>query len=265
MLDPEINILIGSGESADVYRMADGSVVKLFRPDISQDLMQREYDGAELAANMGLHVARPLGWQVLQDRTGIIFENLPSRDMHSTLRLRPLTLTLGLKRIADYQARMHKVEAGVPLHRQRDLLRHRIETADVSEKVRDAAYARLDALPDGDRLCHGDLHPGNAIETDEGLAVIDWLNASTGNPASDAARTELLIRYSRHNALLRSSPIFRIPRNTAAWLYTGFYSHASGISRADIAAWRLPVAVAWLQPRSSANVPLLRAAIERWI
>ncbi|WP_164857168.1 phosphotransferase family protein [Sphingomonas crocodyli] len=265
MLDPEVNVLIGSGESAEVYRMAGGSVVKLFRDGFSSDLMKREYDAADLAAQMGLRVARPLGWQTLQGRTGIIFEDLPSRDMHSMLRLRPLTLIRGIQRLADYQARMHRVEAGLPLHFQRTLLEHRIETADVPDAWRKAALARLAALPDGDRLCHGDLHPGNAIETDEGLAVIDWLNACTGHPAADAARTELLLRYSGHGPLVRRAAIFRIPRNTAAWLYTRFYTRASGVSAADIAAWRLPVAVAWLQPRSSANVPLLHAAIERWL
>ncbi|WP_181008307.1 phosphotransferase family protein [Sphingomonas montanisoli] len=265
MLDPEIHLPIGSGESADVYRLPRGQVIKLFRHDITQDLMQREYDAAELAARAGLRVARPLGWQTVQGRTGILFEDLPSRDMRQTLRFRPFTLLIGIKRLADYQATMHGVEAGPPLHDQRIILRHRIETAEVPDAWRSAAYARLDGLPDGDRLCHGDLHPGNAIETDDGLAVIDWLNACTGHPLADAARTELLIRYGRHSRLLQRSAIFRIPRDSAAWSYTSFYARAAGVGRADIAAWRLPVAVAWLQPRTSANVPLLRAAIERWL
>ena len=163
MLDPEIQILIGSGESADVFRLPGNQVIKLFRHDIPPDHMQREYDAADHAARAGLRVARPLGWRTVQGRTGIVFEDLPRRDMRRMLRFRPFTLLLGIKRLAEYQAAMHRVASGPPIHDQRIILRHRIETAEVPDAWRRAAYARLDALPHDDKLCHGDLHPGNAI------------------------------------------------------------------------------------------------------
>lgn len=50
---------------------------------------------------------------------------------------------------------------------------------------------RVAPLP-GDRLVHRDLHPLNVIMTPDGPMVIDWANASAGDPAFDVADTWVL-------------------------------------------------------------------------
>jgi aminoglycoside phosphotransferase (APT) family kinase protein len=45
----------------------------------------------------------------------------------------------------------------------------------------------------GDRLVHRDLHPMNVMMTSQGPMVIDWANASAGDPASDVAVTWVLL------------------------------------------------------------------------
>ena len=44
----------------------------------------------------------------------------------------------------------------------------------------------------GDRLVHRDLHPMNVLMTADGPVVIDWANASAGDPAFDVADTWVL-------------------------------------------------------------------------
>jgi hypothetical protein len=44
----------------------------------------------------------------------------------------------------------------------------------------------------GDRLVHRDLHPLNVLITPDGPVVIDWSNASRGEPAFDVADTWVL-------------------------------------------------------------------------
>jgi aminoglycoside phosphotransferase (APT) family kinase protein len=44
----------------------------------------------------------------------------------------------------------------------------------------------------GDRLVHRDLHPLNVLITPDGPVVIDWANASAGDPAFDVADTWVL-------------------------------------------------------------------------
>ncbi len=45
----------------------------------------------------------------------------------------------------------------------------------------------------GDRLVHRDLHPLNVMMTSAGPVVIDWANASAGDPAVDVADTWVLL------------------------------------------------------------------------
>ncbi len=46
---------------------------------------------------------------------------------------------------------------------------------------------------DGDRLLHMDLHPLNVLMGSSGPVVIDWTNASRGDPSVDVAATWVLI------------------------------------------------------------------------
>ena len=50
---------------------------------------------------------------------------------------------------------------------------------------------RVAPLP-GDRVVHRDLHPLNVMMTPDGPMVIDWANASAGDPAFDVADTWVL-------------------------------------------------------------------------
>ena len=50
---------------------------------------------------------------------------------------------------------------------------------------------RVAPLP-GDRMVHRDLHPLNVMMTSNGPVVIDWSNASAGDPAFDVADTWVL-------------------------------------------------------------------------
>ena len=78
---------------------------------------------------------------------------------------------------------MHDLVAPEDLPSLRDLVRTKIEVAaDLPAELADFALEKLDALPDGDRLCHGDFHPGNILLGGDGPAVIDWTDAPAATP-----------------------------------------------------------------------------------
>lgn len=89
-------------------------------------------------------------------------------------------------------AALNRVEAPAALPALRDDLRHRLGSPLVPDDVRRRALERLDRLPDGDRLLHGDFHPANLLRTANGCVVIDWTNGTRGDPAADVARSILL-------------------------------------------------------------------------
>ncbi len=73
----------------------------------------------------------------------------------------------------------------------REIVRDRIAGVDgLDETSKKKLFAVIESLPDGDRLCHGDLHPENVMVDEEGeLMVIDWLTAGKGCLEADLART----------------------------------------------------------------------------
>jgi aminoglycoside phosphotransferase (APT) family kinase protein len=53
---------------------------------------------------------------------------------------------------------------------------------------------RIARVPDGDRLCHGDFHPLNILGEASRPVIIDWPDASRGDPAADVCRSYLLMK-----------------------------------------------------------------------
>lgn len=255
--------LIGSGESADVFRLADGKVLKLFREGLDPGVIEREHDGVVHAQRQGLRVARALGKREHKGRLGIIFEELTGRPLLRDLLGRPFHSRRLLRRFATYHARIHACSGEGLIHAQHIIVHVRILHAEVNDALRRQALEQLYAIPQGDRLCHGDFHPQNAILTGEGIAAIDWSNGSWGDPAGDVARTELLFRFGGYGPLMRRFPWLRHFRNIAANLYLRRYREATGMSEEAIEAWRLPMAIAALHPESRVDRAALTAGLRR--
>ncbi|NYT95424.1 phosphotransferase family protein [Salinispora sp. H7-4] len=156
-----IGAKIGAGREADVHTWCDDAVIKLYRPG----LLGHRAEAGALTALAGLDIAPKL------------------------------TDTVEWDRAATHLA-VHQVSAPADLPELRSVLAARITDATMPTRLRDHTLRLLDGLPEGDRLCHGDYHPGNLMLTAGRAAVIDWPNATRGAPAADHARTKLLLRYS---------------------------------------------------------------------
>ncbi len=250
MIVPNLVALVGAGASAEVFRLKGGRVLKLYREGLDPGVVEREHDGIRYAQDQGLHVPRTFGTHECGRRRGIILEELRGRPLLRTSPLRLLRWRPLLRRFADYHALIHRCSGEGLRHAQHAIVRVRIEQAAVSSRARQEALDRLDALPRGDRLCHGDFHPGNALLTRHGIAAIDWSNGCHGDPAGDVARTELLFRHSGFGRVLRTWPALNVLRPMAASFYLREYLRRAEIDEQQVAAWRIPIAVASLVPDS---------------
>jgi aminoglycoside phosphotransferase (APT) family kinase protein len=97
-------------------------------------------------------------------------------------------------RLGRLQAELNAVVAPDELPELREVLGERIGRApDLADADRDAVLERLASRPAGDRICHGDFHPGNVLWGPDGPVIIDWTNAARGDPAADLARTMILL------------------------------------------------------------------------
>jgi uncharacterized protein (TIGR02172 family) len=262
-VNPELpGPLLATGRTADVYAWTDGAVLKLMRPEFGPAQAKREAAVARMVAEAGVGAPAFRGLVAHDGRIGLVYERIDGPSMLEALTARPETAVDLAAELGRLHARIHAVEASA-LPGVREALSRDIGSAEVDAPVRDAAMRRLEELPDGPSLLHGDMHPGNVILSVEGARTIDWIGAARGAPAADVARTLFLLRDSGLDPSLPEEQRAAITRLRAAFAaaYLAAYLVARPIEPDEIARWRLPVLVA----RAAEGVAPERPALHRLI
>ena len=186
---------IAYGRTAEIYAWQEGQVLKLFYDWYGMDSIEYEARIAQAVHASGLPVPAVGDILRVNDRDGLAYQRVNGIPMNEMLKRKPWLGNHYARRMAELHAKMHTstFQADIPYQRQRvvDKIQHaRALPAYLQAK----ALAALEAMPDGDRLCHGDFHPGNILITPQDEIIIDWTDATRGNPLSDLARATILIR-----------------------------------------------------------------------
>src|SRR5215467_295134 len=188
-----LGAMIAQGREAEVYAWTGDAVLKLYRDGFGG----HGAEAAALASLDGTGIApRLLDTATIDGRLGLVLQRVDGVDMLAVLRHQPWRVVGLARTLADAALHIHRVPAPIDLPDLIDVLGDRIDSAGLDPRLRDFARRVLDTLPAGDRLCHGDLHPGNAVVTAEGTSIIDWPGATRGAPAADFARSLLLLRQA---------------------------------------------------------------------
>jgi len=190
-----LDLPIAYGGTAEIYVWKEGEVLKLFKDYMDLDSIEREARISRAVFASGLPV--PAAGEIVRvnGRYGLVYEHLEGSSMLEKLAERPWRCIRSAQRMAELHAEMHAGATPVDLPSQRLKLVGKIGRAKaLGTHLQSKAVAALEAMPEGDRLCHGDFHPGNILVTPSGERIIDWLDASCGNHLADVARTTILIR-----------------------------------------------------------------------
>ena len=182
---------IAQGRQAEIFEWDDGAVLKLFRPD--NPGLEMEEMALAAIAGAGGPAPHPLGRIVVDGRPGLLITRVDGIDMLAMLERKPWLVISLARRLARAHAEVHEVAAPMGLPATKDLLAARIESAPLAPELKELALGHAAALPEGDRLCHGDFHPGNVLVASGRVSIIDWPLASRGHPAADYARSALLM------------------------------------------------------------------------
>ncbi|MBN1151521.1 phosphotransferase [candidate division WOR-3 bacterium] len=184
---------IAYGRTAEIYRRQDRWVLKLFYGWFDIENIEHEAAVSRAVKKTGLDI--PYTGDIIQvnGRNGLINSRVVGRPVSELIMQRPLNFIRYTKRVAELQFKTHGIKPVSGLPSQRKNLLHRIsESPDLPENLKSEALLTLDSLPEGDRLCHGNFHPGNILSTVNGEVIIDWIDATKGNPLDDLARTSVI-------------------------------------------------------------------------
>lgn len=190
----ELDHPIASGRTADVYPWGEGTVIKLFhrRIPFSDVLVEQRYASAAYSA--GIRTPAVHGIVRHRRRNGLVFDRVDGPTLMQEIWAKPEAMDEWARLLADLHVDLHRHRGAPGLPQQRERLTDKIAGCRLlSRHERDAVLDAIARLPDGDSFCHGDFHPANVMLTENGPVIIDWIDAFSGNPIADIARTSILI------------------------------------------------------------------------
>jgi Ser/Thr protein kinase RdoA (MazF antagonist) len=240
--------LLGREREAEVFAWGDCQVVKLFRPNWPIAVAEYEARAARVAYDRGILTPRVDEVVVLDGRVGIIFERVDGPSMLDFATTRPWCLWSCARALAELQFAVYQC-AAPQLRSARSSAERRVDSAPaLSAGLKRSVLRAWAQLPDGDRLCHGDLHPDQIIVSSGGMVIIDWADAVRGNPLADIARTSLILRVSPlpPGASLPMRLISQAFRRMFHAEYLRHILQLTSATEGQLSAWEAPVAAARL-------------------
>ena len=241
--------LIGTGRTAEVFEWGEDRILKLyFNWDNAEFMYNREMENTVEVNRLKLPAPYMYDALELEGRKGMIFERLFGSSLLGSLRSKPMLAVHYAGKMAKLHLIIHE-SVSEKLTPVKDQLSYGIKAA-AGFAPFDAQFLLniLDSLPDMKNVCHGDFHPDNIMVTKKGLMIIDWMNAAAGDPASDVARTLLMIKtpYLPPNVSKFMAGVLKRLRKIFFSTYLKKYTSISGMTPDHINDWLLPVAAARL-------------------
>jgi aminoglycoside phosphotransferase (APT) family kinase protein len=268
VIDAEGRTPLAEGREAEVFRLRDGSVLKLMRRPDATARVEREAAAMRILHDHGHRAPTVNGIVEVDGRPGLVTEFIDGPDLFTDLGTHPWKVWRAGAVMATTHVAMHECVAPVSLPDLHDELRRRIAGAGafVPPGTTEAIFDLLGRLPRGDRLCHGDFHLGNLLGGWDAPVVIDWGDAARGDPLADVARTELLHRLGEPPPGTSGMLLALIPigRRTLAHRYLSVYRRRREVDEARLEKWKIIRAAARLaEGIQSETEPLLAYLRER--
>ncbi|KKM00984.1 hypothetical protein LCGC14_1798950 [marine sediment metagenome] len=243
--------IIGKGRAAEVIYWGNNRVLKLFNKNIPSNIIDYQFREDSLIGKIFPNC--PKAFEKIEEngRIGIIYEYIEGITLNELMGKKITSIGKALRMLAEIHVEMHKYES-----MDLDSLKNNFKSIILKINLLDDDQKKeiindIEKLPDGNAICHGDLHPDNIIVSKNKLYVIDWANVYSGNPNSDVARTYYLIKYGTSPSdedILKKSFIhrflFKAIRSRLAKIYIKHYlklTNNSIISLKEIKKWDLAI------------------------
>jgi len=239
---------IAEGRDAEIFEWEQGTVLRLMREPDTADEIAAEVLALQALRDAGVSVPAPHEQITVRGRPGLVMDRIDGPDLLTVIARQPWKVYSVGMATGRVHAEMHAVRAPRELPSLKESLAERLESDRIPDDARDYAREVLAELGEGDRVCHGDFHPGNLLVQGSTYFVIDWTGAARGDPAADCARTRMMFALG---ALAPGSPLrLRLlagfGRQVLVAAYRKGYRARRVIDDPLVRRWQIPVAAARL-------------------
>jgi uncharacterized protein (TIGR02172 family) len=185
---------LARGRTAEIYLWKEGWILKLFYAWFPEGAVRHEARVARAVRAAGLPVPEAGEVVARNGRLGLLYERVEGPSMREEVERKPWTLFRFAHLLAELQAGMHTGGCVYGLPSQRERLEEKIrEAKGLDANLKGAVIGALEEMPEEERLCHGDFHPGNVIMAKKGPVIVGWIDATVGNPLADVARSSVIM------------------------------------------------------------------------
>ena len=190
--------LIGEGANGKVYRLTKDEMIKVFRPDVSLEVIEQERESSRKAFLFGVPCAISYDTVRCGDSYGPVYETLNAATLTERIRENPDKLDDYAKQSAALLKQLHTTEipegqlpdATNLLHTTLDKIAEDF-TSEEMKKLRDL----YNSIPRQNYFIHNDYHVKNIMESDGELMLIDLGDAGAGNPLIDLIHCCMCYRF----------------------------------------------------------------------
>ena len=218
---------IGQGKTTKIYR--DGNIAIKLYENTPLDEVEKEAALQRFAYDAGLPIPIVYGIRNMNENSIALYmeyiNGLPLMhpDMDKNERKNAIHTLVKLQR------EVNKVKAtGLPTQANSFIWKIN-ESQYLSDIQKKELLNRISQLyTDSENLCHGDFHPLNILFDGKKHFIIDWVDATAGNPLADACRTYIILK--QHISRL-------------AGIYLKQFCIEAKVNQDDVLAW-LPVIAA---------------------
>ena len=184
--------IIGKGGNGTVYRLDDETIVKVYRPDISLDTIDRERAYARAAFVAGIPSVIAYDMVKVGDSYGVVYEAMNSDNLGRAISNDPGHTDDYVAKYVALAKKLHSTPiTNSSIISLKDFLMRKADHTFMREYLEqneiDVLKDIINAMADRDTLVHGDLHPGNIMLQDGELMLIDMGEVTLGVPIYDVA------------------------------------------------------------------------------
>jgi aminoglycoside phosphotransferase (APT) family kinase protein len=257
---------ITQGATAEIFVWDDKRILKLFFDWMEQGSAQREADVTNAVIASGFPAPKVYEVVMVDGREGIVYDRIDGKPFLQILEAKIWQGFSLVRRMADLHTKLHTLTAHESLPSLHQSLERKITNeARLSDTLKSKLLKHLAALPDGDKICHGDFHVLNILDSQPKPTVIDWVDAKRGHPYADVARTVVIHTEHPHAHEVSKLLYILLPilQRFIVSTYLRRYCELTYSNVADIQQW-IPIMAAARLRESSGKHDQLMAMIQQW-